>query len=152
MKKICLLLALLSLSCLLISCGGTETLQEEPSATPTVEAQGEETPEAQVPETVAPAEKPAAKPQNTAAAPKEPAAAPSTEPEPIQSLAPSTNKEVVEDESKTDVYWDLSSIAYHLKGCPEAKGAQKIEWDSVKLIGLRQCPECNPPRYEGYVE
>ncbi len=68
-------------------------------------------------------------------------------------LAPSNNKEVVTEEKAPKVYWAMD-IAYHLENCKALAGAnpQEVPWSLVKEIGLRQCPECNPPRYEGYVE
>jgi len=74
--------------------------------------------------------------------------------------APSDNKEVVTAENAPDVYLVMGgddnavSISYHLKGCKHLSGveSQQINWDMVKTLGFRQCPECNPPRYEGYIE
>ena len=73
--------------------------------------------------------------------------------EPLQTLAPSTNKEVVNKDTAPDVYWAMDT-AYHLKDCSELKDKQasKITWDMVEQIMLRQCPVCNPPQYKGYVE
>ncbi len=73
---------------------------------------------------------------------------------PAPTLAPSTNKTVIKDEAKAPkVYWAID-VAYHLEDCPELKGkeAREITWDMVKEIGLRQCPVCNPPQYENYIE
>ena len=46
----------------------------------------------------------------------------------------------------------VEEMCYHLKDCKAIKGknAQDVTWEFVKTIGLWQCPECNPPRYEGY--
>ncbi|MBO5734454.1 MAG: hypothetical protein J6R66_06165 [Clostridia bacterium] len=74
--------------------------------------------------------------------------------------APSDNKEVVTTEDAPDVYLVVGSddnavsISYHLKSCKHLSGveSQQISWDMVKTLGFRQCPECNPPRYEGYIE
>jgi len=74
--------------------------------------------------------------------------------------APSTNKEVVTEEEAPDVYLvmggddNAASISYHLEGCKLLEGgeSQKIAWEMVKTLGFRQCPECNPPQYEEYVE
>lgn len=73
---------------------------------------------------------------------------------------PSENKEVVTEEKAPDVYLVMNSennaanISYHLKGCKLLEGgeSQKIAWEMVKTLGFHQCPECNPPRYEGYNE
>lgn len=73
---------------------------------------------------------------------------------------PSENKEVVTEEKAPDVYIVMDSpdnkvsISYHLKDCKLIKGSnpQQIAWEMVKTLGFHQCPECNPPRYEGYVE
>ena len=69
------------------------------------------------------------------------------------SLAPSTNQAIVTEEEAPKVYWTMD-IAYHLANCKTLSGQEPKEasWSLVKEIGLRQCPECNPPRYEGYVE
>lgn len=73
-------------------------------------------------------------------------------------VPPSSNKEVVsDDKAPTEIYWlmsDSNNLTYHLKDCKtlEGKDAQKVDWNLVKTIGLRQCPECNPPQYEGYAD
>ncbi len=74
--------------------------------------------------------------------------------------APSKNKEVVTEDDAPDVYLvidsddNVASISYHLKECSLLKGgeSQKIAWEMVKTLGFRQCPKCNPPQYEGYIE
>lgn len=74
---------------------------------------------------------------------------------PATPVPPSSNKTVVKDDEAPEIYWPTSAgAAYHLKDCPELDGVetQKISWELVKMVGLRQCPVCNPPRYEGYVE
>ncbi len=69
----------------------------------------------------------------------------------------SSNKEVVSDDKAPDkIFWLMSgdnNLTYHLENCAQIKdkGAQEVSWEIVKTIGLRQCPECNPPQYEGYV-
>ncbi|MBR5157431.1 MAG: hypothetical protein IKW59_06665 [Clostridia bacterium] len=69
----------------------------------------------------------------------------------------SKNKEVVSDDKAPDkIFWLMSgenNLTYHLENCAQIKdkGAQEVSWEIVKTIGLRQCPECNPPQYEGYV-
>lgn len=78
----------------------------------------------------------------------------STTPTPIQSLEPSTNKEVVKDETKApEVYWTMD-VAYHLSDCPELENKDNtlVTWQMVKDIGLRQCPKCNPPQYVDYID
>ena len=73
--------------------------------------------------------------------------------DPIVTLAPSSNKDVVSDEEAPEVFWAMDA-AYHLENCPELLDVQysSISWDMVKQIQLRQCPICNPPQYEDYVE
>lgn len=73
---------------------------------------------------------------------------------PKPTLAPSSNKTVIKnDDEAPTVYWAVD-ISYHLKGCPELEGkdVSEVSWAMVKEIGLRQCPVCNPPQYENYVE
>ena len=73
---------------------------------------------------------------------------------------PSDNKEVVTAEKAPEVYLipnstdNAASISYHLKSCKLLSGeeAQKVAWEMIESIGFRQCPECNPPRYENYIE
>ena len=68
----------------------------------------------------------------------------------------SENKEVVTAEEAPEVYIVMDeeggTMCYHLKDCKTIKGknAQLIPWENVKMVGFWQCPECNPPRYEGY--
>lgn len=65
----------------------------------------------------------------------------------------SENKAVVTEENAPSVYWKMDTY-YHLENCSELKGAEysAVNWIIVKEIGLRKCPHCNPPLYEGYVE
>ena len=72
---------------------------------------------------------------------------------PTQSLEPSTNKEVVTEQNAPTVYWTMD-VAYHLENCPELskKENTKVTWKMVKEVGLRQCPICNPPQYEDYID
>lgn len=71
-----------------------------------------------------------------------------------------TNKEVATAETAPDVYITSGSkdnavnISYHLKDCSLMEGltSHRMDWNSVKDIGFWQCPNCNPPRYEGYQE
>ncbi len=74
--------------------------------------------------------------------------------------APSTNKEVVTESEAPDVYLVLDTddnavrISYHLKDCSllKDKQPQKISWEMIQTLGFRQCPKCNPPQYQGYIE
>ncbi len=72
---------------------------------------------------------------------------------PIQTLEPSTNKEVVTEKDAPAVYWTMD-VAYHLETCPELskKDNTQVTWQMVKEVGLRQCPVCNPPQYEDYID
>ena len=74
-------------------------------------------------------------------------------PTPVATLAPSDNKEVVTAETAPAVYWAMEE-AYHLENCSELKGKEyeQVSWETVEMIGLRQCPVCDPPRYESYIE
>lgn len=103
-----------------------------------------------------PAASSAAPAASASAAPTAAGTAAASAPTPVP---PSSNKEVVTDEkAPKEIYWLVTdpgnNLTYHLKDCPQISGkdAQKIGWDVVKSIGLRQCPECNPPQYEGYVD
>lgn len=79
-----------------------------------------------------------------------------TETETAAPAIPDLNKTVVKEENAPKIFWK-ADIAYHLENCPTLKEgvetkSQEIPWAVAKEIGLRQCPVCNPPRYEGYVE
>ncbi|MBR6729136.1 MAG: hypothetical protein IKL80_03150 [Clostridia bacterium] len=77
---------------------------------------------------------------------------PAEKKESTATLAPSTNKTVVTKEEAPEVYWDFG-IAYHLKDCKEmSEQAQLVNWELVEQVALRQCPVCNPPQYENYIE
>ena len=54
----------------------------------------------------------------------------------------------------TDATDNDVKISYHLDGCTATKGltVQEIDWDMVKTLGFRQCQQCKPPKYEGYIE
>ncbi len=67
--------------------------------------------------------------------------------------APSTNKTVVTAEKGPEIFW-VSDTVYHLKNCSELKGKEPmlISWEMAQTMGLRQCPICNPPQYENYIE
>ena len=70
----------------------------------------------------------------------------------------SENKEVVSAKDAPDVVMiqnsdsNVDNITYHLENCPLLKGKEtaKVSWELVQMVGLWQCPECNPPRYEDY--
>ena len=71
----------------------------------------------------------------------------------------SENKEVVTADKAPEVVIivdekdDTNRMCYHLKDCKTLKGrtTQDITWEIVKTVGFWQCPTCNPPKYEGYV-
>lgn len=91
---------------------------------------------------------------------------PSTNEETAEESAPpasvpeeATNEEVVTSDTAPDVYLVVDGdesldIYYHLKDCSLLSGltTQQIPWTMVEALEFRQCPNCNPPRYEGYVE
>ena len=70
----------------------------------------------------------------------------------------SENKDVVKEKNAPKIYMiegaesNTDSITYHLEGCKACEGKQvtEIPWEMAQMIGFWQCPECNPPRYEGY--
>ena len=82
-----------------------------------------------------------------------PASAVSTETAAPTPVAPSSNKTIVSEEDAPKVFWAMD-IVYHLENCSDLSGreSQEVPWSMVKEIGLRQCPVCNPPQYEQYVE
>ncbi len=155
MKKfLCLVLALVLAMSVFVACGKNDEQSNVPASGESEKTEMNTPAEDKVEETEAPAEsgKPAQnKPAKKPAKSDVPAAA---------TPAPSTNKEVVTEGSAPDVYLavdsddNATSISYHLKGCGLLKGTnpQKVAWDMVKTLGFRQCPKCNPPRYEGYIE
>ena len=138
MKSLCKIIILaLMLGSLLAGCSCAKKAGEQPAAVPSASAA------------------PSAAAAENSAAPEENKAG-ST---PAPTLAPSVNKEVAIDKSAPKVFWCIDAegsmnTAYHLDGCSglEGKKAQEVSWEMVKSIGLRQCPVCNPPRYEGYVD
>lgn len=75
-------------------------------------------------------------------------------------LAVSENKEVVTSKTAPEVHiiseggTNNARICYHLENCKLLNGTehQKVTWEMIEMIQFRQCPECNPPRYEDYVE
>ena len=138
-KKIVLLVLAAAALCLCTACGCSKK-DSAPSASAAVGA----------------APSPAAPAASASTAPTAAGTAAASAPTPVP---PSSNKEVVTDEkAPKEIYWLVTdpgnNLTYHLKDCPQISGkdAQKIGWDVVKSIGLRQCPECNPPQYEGYVD
>lgn len=70
----------------------------------------------------------------------------------------SENKQVVTESEAPEVYLLVNTentsdgLTYHLADCTllDGKEKNKITWSMVKAIGLWQCAECNPPRYEDY--
>ncbi len=42
------------------------------------------------------------------------------------------------------------NVFYHLKDCTELEGLQvkRVSMELIQMIGLRQCPVCNPPYIE----
>lgn len=70
----------------------------------------------------------------------------------------SENTEVVKEDKAPKIYMiegtdsTVDNITYHLEGCKtcEGKNVTEIPWEMAQMIGFWQCPECNPPRYEGY--
>ena len=75
-------------------------------------------------------------------------------------LATSENKDVVTKDTAPEIHiisnggTNNARICYHLKDCKLLSGTehQKVTWEMIEMIQFRQCPECNPPRYENYVE
>lgn len=66
----------------------------------------------------------------------------------------SENKEVVTSDKTPKIFVEeeIKGMTYHLEGCEVLNGKTKneVSWEFVQTIGLWQCPECNPPRYENY--
>ena len=91
---------------------------------------------------------------------KKPPKKPESNTDPSATPAPSENKTVVTADNAPDVYLvtgssdNAASISYHLSSCALLKTGQlqPVQWDVVKALAFRQCPKCNPPRYEGYIE
>ena len=154
-KLLCLVLVLMLAMSVFSACGKSDGAGDSQKTADTNQAQIEEPVESNNPiesekpvesSTPAPNSKPVKKPANNA-----PSAA---------TPAPSTNKEVVTEDSAPDVYLvidsddNAASISYHLKDCSLLGGgqSQKVAWEMIKTLGFRQCPKCNPPQYEGYIE
>ncbi|MBQ9914814.1 MAG: hypothetical protein IJO50_01590 [Clostridia bacterium] len=136
MKKYLLILLTVLLCLSVVGCA-KDVQEEQPDATPTpaVSGEAEATEAPKGDETKSEATKaPAA--EKTAA--------------PTQKPKPATNEQVVSDDKAPKVYWAMDTY-YHLANCSAGSGAQEVSWEMVKEIGLRQCPTCNPPRYENYV-
>ncbi len=148
-KLLCLVLALVLAVSVFAACGKKDDVDDPQKTGEPNQAQIEEPVESETPdESPAPVEssKPAKKPQSN----NEPSVTP----------APSSNKTVVTGSDAPDVYLvtgsndNAASISYHLSGCALLKTGQiqPIQWEVVKSLAFRQCPKCNPPRYEGYIE
>ncbi len=152
-KNIALILLVCLVAVSVTSCKGKPQETAVPSPSVAVEANAEvkETQETDAPKDAnvttedkqTPAKKPAKAP--TKEQPKEEA--------PASTLAPSSNGEVATQENAPEIFW-AKDISYHLKGCSELVGKEvvQIPWEMVEQIMLRQCPVCNPPKYENYVE
>ncbi len=143
MKKQILICLLLSAVCALGGCSGKKT-DAKPSSSASASPAATASASAETPVSSSPSATSEENAQATSA------------PTPVP---PSTNKEVVsDDQAPEEIYWlptnSDNMLTYHLKGCPQLEGkeAQKVNWEFVKTLGLRQCPECNPPQYEGYVD
>ncbi len=136
MKKYVLLVLAMMLCLSVVGCA-KDVQEEQPGATPVAgvgaEAEATEAPKEETPQAEA-----------TKAPAGEKTAAPTQKPK------PATNEEVVSDDKAPKVYWAMDTY-YHLANCSAGSGAQEVSWEMVKEIGLRQCPTCNPPRYENYV-
>lgn len=156
MKKfLCLVLALMLAVSVFAACGKKDNVDDSQKTADTNQTQIDEPVESEEPieseppaesSNPAPAKKPAKKPANNV-----PSAA---------TPAPSINKEVVTESEAPEVYLavgsddNATSISYHLKDCKLISGTEshKVAWAMIKELGFRQCPKCNPPRYEGYIE
>lgn len=155
MKKfLCLALALVLALSVFVACGKSDNTDDTNKAGEQTPANVEEPIENEEPvESEEPAE-------SSAPAPSKPSKKPASEIPSAATPAPSVNKEVVTENNAPDVYLAIdsednaTSISYHLKDCKLIKGTntQKVAWAMVKELGFRQCPKCNPPRYEGYIE
>lgn len=152
MKKIlCLLLA----AAAAVSIAGCSEGETQPTVSPAATASAPST--AATSEASAPAEAEAGNAPSSDSAASGSAGSDSSEDGPV---APSSNTEVVTSENAPAVFIILNSedstdnITYHLEGCEklEGKDSQQVSWEMIQTIGYHQCPVCNPPRYEGYVE
>lgn len=153
MKKfLCLLLVLVLSLSVFVACGKDEEVDNSKKTNPT---QVEEPVENNEPvDETTPVE------SNTPAPAKKPSKKTESNTEPSATPAPSENKTVVTADNAPDVYLvtgssdNAASISYHLSSCALLKTGQlqPVQWDVVKTLAFRQCPKCNPPRYEGYIE
>ncbi len=134
MKKALLLILAMTLCISMTACGKNEQ-GEIPAPTASIPAEA----------TNAPQEGDKQNPQESA-----PSEAPKQE-ESKKKPVVATNTQVVKEDEAPTVYWVMDTY-YHLEGCYKADGGHEIAWETVQQIGLRQCSECNPPRYENYVE
>ncbi len=159
MKKVlCLILVLILTLGVMAGCG-KEKAQETPDTNEAAVAEipvtetpdANEAPSDETTVTEAPEDNSEAQPKKT----------PAKDSNSTQTPAPSTNEEVIkEDADAPEVYIitkggnNAESISYHLKDCPLLSGKeyQMMGWEMVRTLGFRQCPSCNPPRYEGYIE
>lgn len=154
-KLLCLVLALVLALSVFAACGKKDNADDPQKTGDPNSAQVEEPVENEEP---AESEKPAE--SSTPAPTNKPSKKPANEVPSAATPAPSTNKEVVTESEAPDVYLavgsddNATSISYHLKDCKLISGIEshKVAWAMVKELGFRQCPKCNPPRYEGYIE
>lgn len=154
-KLLCLVLALMLAVSVFAACGKSDDTDDSQKTADTNQAQIEEPVGSNNPiESEKPVE------SSTPAPNSKPAKKPASDVPSAAVSAPSKNKEVVTEDDAPDVYLvidsddNVASISYHLKECSLLKGgeSQKIAWEMVKTLGFRQCPKCNPPQYEGYIE
>ena len=142
MKKLLsiLLVCVLSVS-LFVACGEKDDVKEESNVLTQEESQ--ETPEVDNGAEKSEEPKKAEKPKKTE-----------------KPLAVSENKDVATKDTAPEIHIisnggaNNARICYHLKDCKLLNGTehQKVTWEMIEMIQFRQCPECNPPRYENYVE
>ena len=148
MKKLLsiLLVCAISLS-LFVACGEKDEIkeehniltQEEPQDVPEADNEEVESPKTEEPKK----EEKTEKPQKSE-----------------KPLKTSENKEVATTETAPEVFIiedggdNNARICYHLENCKTLQGTkhQKVTWEFIEMLQFRQCPECNPPRYAGYVE
>ncbi len=152
-KNITLILLVCLVAVSLVSCKGKTQETVEPSPSAAVEAnteveEGKETEEPMDTKSTTDNNQRTAKETIKPPANKQP-----KNETPASTLAPSFDEEVVTKENAPEVFW-AKDITYHLKGCSELEGKEvvQIPWEMVEQIMLRQCPVCNPPKYENYVE
>ncbi len=153
-KLLCLVLALVLALSVFAACGKGNNADEPQKTGNPNQAQIEEPVESKTPyESPAPVE-------SSTPSTSKPAKKPASNVPSAATPAPSTNKDVVTEDSAPDVYLvvdsddNAASISYHLKGCSLLGGGESLKaaWEMIKTLGFRQCPKCNPPQYEGYIE